>query len=48
MNDDLDVHNDDLDIQLEFEDINDELDPSCDLNYPPLTKWMKDNPKCEL
>lgn len=48
MNDDLDVHNDDLDIQLEFEDINDELDPSYDPNYPPLTKWTRNNPKTQV
>ena len=40
--------NDD-DTQLEFkEEVNVELDPSYDPNYPPLTKWTKDHPKTQI
>lgn len=40
--------NDDSDLQSEFEDVNVELDPTYDLNYPPLTKWTRDHPKTQV
>ena len=42
-------HTNDDDSQSEFEEeINAELDPSCDPNYPPLSKWTKDHPKTQV
>ncbi|XP_023748212.1 uncharacterized mitochondrial protein AtMg00810-like [Lactuca sativa] len=39
--------NDDLDDQSEFEEINVELDPYYDPNYPHLTKWTGDHPRTQ-
>ena len=36
--------NDDSDVQSEVKDVNAKLDPTCDPNYPPLTKWTRDHP----
>ena len=38
-----------MDFQSELEEeINLELDPACDQNYPPLAKWTRDHPKTQV
>ena len=43
----LHINDDDTLSELEKE-INAELDPSSDPNYPPLIKWTKDHPLSQI